>query len=85
VIAGALFILPSLFILMGLSWIYLAFGQVPAVAGVLYGIKPAVTAIAVFAAYRIGARAPRALRIGFCGASRRWLSSPSSGWIRHFR
>jgi chromate transporter len=81
VIAGALFILPSLFILMGLSWIYLAFGQVPAVAGVLYGIKPAVTAIVVFVTYRIGSRA---LKTGCCGRSRRWLSSPSSGWIRHF-
>ena len=57
VIAGGLFVLPSLFILMGLSWVYLVFGSVPAVAGVLYGIKPAVTAIVVFAAYRIGSRA----------------------------
>ncbi|MBW0451249.1 chromate efflux transporter [Paraburkholderia phenoliruptrix] len=59
VIAGGLFVLPSLFILMGLSWVYLVFGSVPAVAGVLYGIKPAVTAIVVFAAYRIGSRALR--------------------------
>jgi chromate transporter len=57
VIAGALFVLPSLFILIGLSWIYLAFGEVPVVAGVFYGIKPAVTAIVVHAAYRIGSRA----------------------------
>ena len=55
--AGVLFVLPSLFILIGLTWIYLAFGDVPAVEGVLYGIKPAVTAIVVFAAYRIGSRA----------------------------
>ncbi len=55
--AGALFVLPSLFILSGLTWIYLAFGNVPTVAGVLYGFKPAVTAIVVFAAYRIGSRA----------------------------
>jgi len=55
--AGVLFVLPSLFILMALTWTYLAYGQVPAVAGVLYGIKPAVTAIVVFAAYRIGSRA----------------------------
>ncbi|MBK8817230.1 MAG: chromate efflux transporter [Methylococcaceae bacterium] len=57
VIAGSLFVLPSLVILIGLSWIYLAFGHLPAVAGVLYGIKPAVTAIVLFAAYRIGSRA----------------------------
>lgn len=57
VIAGVLFVLPSLFILVGLTWVYLAYGDLPAIAGVLYGIKPAVTAIVVFAAYRIGSRA----------------------------
>jgi chromate transporter len=56
-IAGALFVLPSLFILIGLSWVYIAFGEVPAVAGLFYGIKPAVTAIVVQAAHRIGSRA----------------------------
>ena len=55
--AGVLFVLPSLFILIGLTWAYLSFGDVPAVEGILYGIKPAVTAIVVFAAYRIGSRA----------------------------
>ncbi len=53
VIAGALFVLPSLFILIGLSWVYIAFGEVPVVAGIFYGIKPAVTAIVVHAAHRI--------------------------------
>ena len=57
VIAGLMFILPSLFLLILLSWIYMRFGQVPEVAAVLYGIKPAVTAIVLFAAYRIGSRA----------------------------
>jgi len=57
IIAGTLFVLPSLFILIFLSWIYLAYGNVPAVAGILYGIKPAVVAIVLFAAYRIGSRA----------------------------
>lgn len=57
VIAGALFVLPSLFILIALSWMYIAFGEVPAVAGIFYGIKPAVTAIVVQAAHRIGSRA----------------------------
>ena len=57
VIAGCLFVLPSLLILMALSYVYVRFGDVPAVAGVLYGIKPAVVAIVLFAAYRIGSRA----------------------------
>ena len=57
VVAGVLFVLPSLLILIGLGWIYLAYGHLPAISGVLYGIKPAVTAIVLFAAYRIGSRA----------------------------
>jgi chromate transporter len=56
IVAGTLFVLPSLFILVALAWIYLVFGSLPAVAGVLYGIKPAVTAIVVSAAWRIGSR-----------------------------
>jgi len=59
VISGGLFVLPSLFILIALTWIYLAFGNVPLVAGIFYGIKPAVTAIVLFAAWRIGSRALR--------------------------
>jgi chromate transporter len=55
--AGVLFVLPSLFILIALTWIYLVFGDVSVVAGVLYGIKPAVTAIVLFAAFRIGSKA----------------------------
>ena len=56
IMAGSLFVLPSLLILIVLSWIYLTLGTQPVVAAVLYGIKPAVTAIVVFAAYRIGSR-----------------------------
>ena len=50
VVAGGLFVLPSLFILIALSWIYLAFGDTPLVAGLFYGIKPAVTALVLQAA-----------------------------------
>ena len=57
IIAGGLFVLPSLFILIGLSWIYMAYGNVPVVVGILYGIKPAVTALVLHAAWRIGSRA----------------------------
>ena len=57
VVAGALFVLPSLFLLIALSWIYIAFGEMPLVAGLFYGIKPAVTAIVVQATHRIGSRA----------------------------
>ncbi|MBE8189777.1 MAG: chromate efflux transporter [Candidatus Thioglobus sp.] len=57
IVAGVLFVLPSLFILSALTWIYLTYGSVDMVAGMLYGIKPAVVAIVVFAAYRIGSKA----------------------------
>ncbi|MBI3222718.1 MAG: chromate efflux transporter [Nitrosomonadales bacterium] len=57
IIAGVLFVLPSLLILIALSWVYIAFGNLPLVAGLFYGIKPAVTAIVVHAAHRIGSRA----------------------------
>jgi len=55
-IAGGLFVLPSLVILVALSFVYMRFGHLPAIAAVLYGIKPAVVAIVSFAAYRIGSR-----------------------------
>jgi chromate transporter len=56
VVAGVLFVLPSLFILIGLSWVYVAFGNVPWVAGLLYGIKPAVAAIVLQAVHRVGSK-----------------------------
>ncbi|MFM2058933.1 MAG: hypothetical protein RLY71_3318 [Pseudomonadota bacterium] len=56
IVAGGLFVLPSLFILIALSWVYMAFGSVPAIAGLFYGIKPAVTALVVHAAWRVGSR-----------------------------
>jgi len=57
--AGVLFVLPSLLVLIALSWIYMAWGQLPAVAGIMAGIKPAVVAIVLAAAWRIGSRTLR--------------------------
>ena len=56
IVAGGLFVMPSLFILIGLSWVYVAFGSVPWIAGLLYGIKPAVAAIVLQAVHRIGSK-----------------------------
>ena len=56
VAAGALFVLPSLFILIALSWIYIVFGQIGWVAGLFYGVKSAVAAIVLQAVWRIGKR-----------------------------
>ena len=56
VVAGALFVLPSLVLLIALSWVYMAFGQQPLVAGIFYGIKPAVAAIVLHALHRIASK-----------------------------
>src|SRR5437764_13387423 len=55
--AGALFVIPSIFILWGLSFIYAAYGNVPLIAAIFYGLKPAVTAIVFAAVIRIGKKA----------------------------
>lgn len=70
IVAGGLFVLPSLFILIGLSWIYVAFGHTIVISGLFYGIKPAVTAIVLHAAHRIGSRALRSIPLwAIAGAS----------------
>ena len=58
-VAGSLFVLPSIFVLLGLSWAYAAHGETPAVAGLLYGFRPIVVAIVCEAVLRIGRRAIR--------------------------
>jgi chromate transporter len=60
--AGVLFVLPSLVILIALSWVYVAFGHVPWVAGLFYGIKPAVAALVLQAVHRMGGRTLRSPR-----------------------
>jgi chromate transporter len=57
IVAGALFVLPSIFILWALSFAYVQFGNVPWVASIFYGLKPAVLAIVAAAVIRIGQRA----------------------------
>src|SRR5687767_13383939 len=57
VVAGALFVIPSMFILWGLSFAYVSFGDVPWVAAIFSGLKPAVLAIVAAAVLRIGSKA----------------------------
>jgi chromate transporter len=57
VVAGVLFFLPAFVLLSLLAGVYLAWGDVPLVKGIFYGIKPAVVAVVLFAAWRIGSRA----------------------------
>lgn len=59
IVAGAFFVIPSIFILLALTYIYAAYGNVPAVAGMLAGFKPVVVAIVVEAVLKIGGRAIR--------------------------
>ncbi len=54
--AGLLFVLPSFVLLIVLAWVYLVFGTLPLVAGIFFGLKPAVTALVLHAAWRIGSR-----------------------------
>ena len=57
VMAGVLFFLPAFLLLSLVAGVYLAWGDMPLVQGIFYGIKPAVVAIVLFAAWRIGSRA----------------------------
>lgn len=56
VIAGGLFVLPGALIMMALAWGYVTFGSTIALQAVLWGIKPAVVAMVLFAVYRIASK-----------------------------
>jgi chromate transporter len=57
VIAGSLFILPSVFILLGLSIVYVVWGKTMIVYSVFWGLKPAMVAVVFLALWKIGAKA----------------------------
>ncbi|GAB3123064.1 chromate efflux transporter [Novispirillum itersonii] len=61
-IAGGLFILPGLIAILGLSWVYVLFGQVPMIEGMFFGLKTAVLALVLQAMIRLSGRA---LKTGF--------------------
>jgi chromate transporter len=62
IVAGGLFVLPSIFILWLFAWLYASLGSVPSVAAFFYGLKPAVVAIVLEAVLRIG---KKSLKTGF--------------------
>ena len=83
IMAGVLFFLPAFLILSGLAWAYLEWGQQPLAQGLFYGIKPAVVAVVLFAAWRIGSRVLNnlllwAIALGFLSAMLLGIGFP---WI----
>ncbi len=56
IMAGVWFILPSAFLMLGLSWLLAAHRDMSLVSGVLYGIQPVVVAIVAEAVMRVGSR-----------------------------
>jgi chromate transporter len=79
IVAGLLFVLPASLLLALLSWLYLRYGGVPAVAGVVFGLQAAVLGIIVQAARRIGGRV---LKTPFAVvlAAAAWLALALGGW-----
>src|ERR1700722_1724623 len=57
IVAGTLFVLPSMFVLLALSLIYVRFGNLPWIAAMFNGLKPAVIALVVIALHRLAKRA----------------------------
>jgi chromate transporter len=57
IIAGGLFVMPGIICIMALSYVYAAFGNVPTVAALFFGLKAAVLAIVLYAVHRVGSRA----------------------------
>jgi chromate transporter len=57
IVAGSLFVLPSVVLLWALAWVYVTCGHVPWITAVFDGLKPAVVAIVAAAVIRIGRRA----------------------------
>ncbi len=56
IVAGAFFVIPSIFVLLLLSWLSVAYTDVPLVRGLLYGVQPVVMAIVLDAVLRVGRR-----------------------------
>src|SRR5271169_2833454 len=56
-VAGACFILPAALMVMALAWAYTRYGSLPAVSGLLYGVKPVVIAVVLQALWKLGGSA----------------------------
>ena len=63
IVAGVCFILPAVLITTGFAWVYVAYGKLPQVAPLLYGIKPVVLAIILNALWRLGKKAVKTRKL----------------------
>jgi chromate transporter len=66
-VAGICFILPAVLIVLALAWTYVTFGQLPSVAGVLYGVKPVVIAVVLQALWKLGQTCVRSWLLAAAG------------------
>ena len=68
--AGVLFVLPGLFAIMALSWLYVLFGKLTIIEGLFFGLKAAVLVIVIEAVLRVGRRALKnGVMVGLAAAS----------------
>ncbi|MBI4499532.1 MAG: chromate efflux transporter [Gemmatimonadetes bacterium] len=66
-VAGTCFILPAALLVGAIAWAYVRFGTLPAVAGILYGVKPVVIAVVLQALWRLARTAVKDLRLAALG------------------
>jgi chromate transporter len=67
IVAGVCFILPAVAIVVAIAWAYVRFGALPAVGGVLYGIKPVIIAVVVQALWGLLRAAVKSVALGALG------------------
>jgi chromate transporter len=68
-VAGACFILPAALLVAAIAWLYVTYGRLPQVQGLLYGVKPVVIAIVVQALWRLGRSAVKSAGLALLGAA----------------
>lgn len=68
-VAGACFILPASLLVTAIAWMYVTYGRLPQVQGLLYGVKPVVIAIVVQALLRLGRSAVKSVGLALLGVA----------------
>ncbi len=69
IVAGVSFIMPAVIITMVFAFLYQKYGKLPQIEPFIYGIKPAVISIIVFAVYNLGKKGLKNLELGILGAA----------------